>query len=59
MNDTVDNGNLNNQGSKVPFGVNFIRKGPTGLEEALGAKKAVPNSVRNLYIFAYNKKRIQ
>ena len=26
MNDAVDNGKLNNQGSKVPFGVNFIRK---------------------------------
>jgi hypothetical protein len=26
MNDSVDNGHLDNQGSKAPFGVNFIRK---------------------------------
>ncbi len=34
-------------------------EGRTGLEEALGTKKVVPNRVRNLHIFAYNKKRIQ
>jgi hypothetical protein len=34
-------------------------EGRGGLEEALSAKKVVPNRVQNLHIFAYNKKRTQ
>jgi integrase len=34
-------------------------EGRAGLEQALGAKKVVPNRVRNSHIFAYMKKRPQ
>ena len=34
-------------------------EGRSGLEEALGTKKVVPNRVRNMQNFAYIKKRPQ